>query len=243
MNWLTQGSRNADAAVLEISGVDLPAVGEGGERERLIEFAKQVNSSPAQILIFADADFDRILKRQLPNNVILTDFRDLEGYVLTKDCIDKAAKVGVSSERISAEHLLGQVIALGRELAIIRLCSSLHNLRFSFQKTRLGNFIFVNSDGLQVRRDGYLKALLQNSGLSLKELPTVEQQIRATGALYPGTADLELIHGKDAFRLIDEAFRALGLAKDVGGRLMWCSFERDFAKNHQNLMKVIQFLT
>jgi len=87
----------------------------------LIAFAEEVEGASAQIKIFADADTDRIFGRSVPANVWLTDNRDLEAYILRKECFEKVIKLGFNDDRVKANDALRQVISLGRQLTVLRL--------------------------------------------------------------------------------------------------------------------------
>src|SRR5215216_1888695 len=78
-----------DGVVYEISSLECPK-GPGGERGRLIRAAAEFLDTPvaARVRFFADADSDRLLRNELPTNVILTGGRDLESYGLSESCID-----------------------------------------------------------------------------------------------------------------------------------------------------------
>jgi hypothetical protein len=77
-----------NSVVYPISELDIPVPVQGGHRGRLLWYAAQVSGSPhrGRILFFVDADQDRILGIDGPENVIFTDGRDLESYALTESC-------------------------------------------------------------------------------------------------------------------------------------------------------------
>src|ERR1700731_4950895 len=84
-----QLARRSGTVVYAISTLDCGAV-PGGERGRLLWAAEQLSSSSIaeRLQFFADADFDRLLRRKNPDNMILTDGRDLESYFLLGKCCD-----------------------------------------------------------------------------------------------------------------------------------------------------------
>ena len=74
----------ANTVIYPISEI-LIDIENGGERGRLFAFARLIQGGPlqARVRFFADADYDRILNIECPENVVLTDWRDLEAYALS----------------------------------------------------------------------------------------------------------------------------------------------------------------
>jgi hypothetical protein len=73
----------------------------------LIAFAKLLQESPHKYRVnfFADADYDRILGMSTPENVTLTDWRDLEAYGLSRECLSKLVVLGLASSDAIADGL------------------------------------------------------------------------------------------------------------------------------------------
>ena len=240
LNWVTDGVRTKHSLVQEIDSVEVPT-SQGGARGRLIEFARYTQGRGARILVLADADTDRVLERPLPTNVILTDLRDMEGYVLQEECLDKVLRLGLANERIDARGLLKEVIEAARVAGAIRLVSEVTELNLPFQQTRIDRYTEVRGASLTLDVERYVRALLQNGDISIKRLPSILAQVQQVPHTYT-FYERDLIHGKDAVRLLEKVLRQLRVREDEARRLLLCSFEREWADQHPNLMRVVTFL-
>ena len=241
LTWLLSGTASS-GLVVEIGFVDLPEDTAGGERGRLVEFVRLVGHRNVQIRAFADADWDRLFSRPVPNKIWLTDHRDLEGYVLREECIEKVLKLGACTERISPSALLTTVRRFGRRLGIVRLMSELDNLKLPFQATKLRRHLDMQDGTLSLDLEGYLRALLQNARISLATLSEILERIQEVETIYASTPDSELIHGKDTMQIVDAVLSKVGLKPGEGERLLWTSFEARFVEEPSNLKDVLGFL-
>lgn len=239
--WLLGDTIDPDAAIREISSVNLPEV-EGGERGRLLGFARLAEGRNARIRFFADADWDRLLSRSVPSEVWLTDYRDLEGYVLRIECVDKVLRLGIASTRVSGDELLALIRYHGRRFGLIRLMSELDCLKLPFQGTDKKKHISFGIGGLSVNYDGYLRALLQNARISLARLGELSARLLEVDRAYASVSDTELIHGKDAMCVVEVILSGCGAAEEEGSRLLWASFESVFVEPSSNLSAACQFL-
>ena len=243
LQWLLGGGVNQDASVREIASVDMPDVQLGGERGRLLRFAELLVDHDVRIMCFADADCDRVLGRVVPSRVWLTDQRDIEGYVLRLECVDKVLRLGVGTERIAAADLMRWLTQHGRRLGIIRLMSELDGLRLPFQATKKeGHFHFAQGQ-LRVDYQGYVTALLQNANMSLTGLAPMMERLSEIEIAYSSTPDRELVHGKDAMCLFEVVMRAHGLRPSEGTRLLWTSYESSLVEPGSSLESALAFLT
>lgn len=240
--WLLAEEQDPNISVREMAFVDLPGDVSGGERGRIIRFAEWLGERDVQIRFFADADWDRLLGRPVPRRVWLTDHRDMEGYVLRLECIDKVLRLGIGTDRIPADDLLRMVREQGRRLGLIRLMSELDSLRLPFQATRLRRFLGVDGGRIGLNLDGYLRALLQNARISLRRLAEMRARLRELEATFGSTPDSEVIHGRDATCIIEAALSSCGVRPDEGTRLLWTSFEVGFVEEGSTLHTVTSFL-
>jgi len=241
--WLIGDQLKTNAMIREIAFVhsDTPVL--GGERGRLFEFARFLEDKPVRIQCFADADTDRILKRPIPSRVWLTDGRDLEAYVLSIHCIDKVLRVGICVDGVSAEELMRAVTREGRLLGVLRLMSELDGLKLPFQKTKLANYVEWKNDQLVVGISEYLRALLQNAGISLAKHADLLDRLAELNQKYNATPSFDLLHGKDAFCLLHKALAKYKIGEEAFGRMLWMSFESRHIARESNLSKVVDFLT
>jgi hypothetical protein len=241
LSWLLGSDLPAESSVREIAFVEIPNVS-GGERGRLIQFAHSLADHNVRIRMFADADWDRVLKKVVPERVWLTDHRDLEGYLLRVECIDKVLRLGVVTDQIAAESLLRVVKENCKRLGILRLLSECEGLNLPFQSTSLRRFLKTKKGEFTLDFDRYLRALLQNAGISLRELKPLRSRLTQLEAQYADTADTELIHGKDATCIIEAALLKCGVREEEGRRLLWCSFEARLVEPGSTLASVLAFV-
>ncbi len=242
LTWLLARRGDPNASVLEMAFVNLPGPALGGERGRLIRFAEWLGDREVKIRFFADADWDRILGRPVPQRVWLTDHRDMEGYVLRLECFDKVLRLGVATDRVTAEWLLRIVRDEGRRLGLVRLMSEVDSLRLPFQATRLRRYIGVDKGRVQVDLGAYLRALVQNAGISLSRLDEFRGRLEDLERAFAATPDEELIHGKDAVCIVEAVLSSCGVQPDEGTRLLWTSFETQFVVEGSTLEAVSAFL-
>ncbi len=241
LSWLLEQPASAFGRIREIGHVDIP-VEEGGERGRLIRFAEMLSGDGTSIRMFADADWDRVLGRHVPERVWLTDHRDMEGYVLRAECVDKVLALGVATDRVSGASLLNDLCGHCRRLGLLRLLSERDGLSLPFQATRLGRFARLEAGRIRLNFDGYLRALLQNAQITLSRLQVIRTAIEDLAAEHDSTLDSELVHGKDATCLLDVALSGCGVQRDEAKRLLWCSFEPRFVETGTVLEAVLAFL-
>lgn len=241
--WAFRDKMGSNALIREIGYVDIEGPREGGERARLLAFGRWLSNTQANIRCFADADMDRVLVRSIPSHVWLTDGRDLEGYVLNVPCLEKVLSVGIGADVPSARKLLRAVLTQGRKLGLLRVLSELDSLRLPFRNTRLSRYVDYSGGRLQVDLDAYLQTLLQNAQISLTRLPHIRIRLGALEVRFKDIPDFELIHGKDAFCLIEKALSHFKLGENELARLLWTSFECSHVANHPNLTAIASFLS
>jgi hypothetical protein len=239
--WLLGREKNPNAAVVEIAMVESLEAAEGGERGRLLAFAEWMVRSEAQLKCFADADWDRLFGRGAPANVWLTDKRDLEGYTLREECLEKVLRLGMATERLDARALLATVLRAAREVGILRVLSVRQDLRLPFQKTDLWKHLVVTGGTVSVR-PSYLRALMQNAGIGLGRLAGIQADMVSLATELAEVPNDQLVHGKDAFCMLERVLAECGAKRGEGSRMMWTSFERVFVDNGSALSAAYQYL-
>jgi len=180
LNWVAGDKIKSNTKILEVSTVfSKELVGddveEGGKRQRIISLAQQIGETNPRIQFFVDADFDRILKRKVPTNVSFTDYRDLEGYFLSEPCLEKVIQLYIHRTDLEAKDLLSLICRIGREIGFLRLLSTIEEMKLPFQRTSVVKYLRGENLQISVQGSSYLRALLQNAGISLAELPNVEK--------------------------------------------------------------------
>jgi hypothetical protein len=224
----------------EIETVDLPEVAKGGNRQRLIEFAAQVESSDAKIKCFVDTDYTNICKKEtIPKTAILTDFKDLEAYLYEKKYLNKFIKLGLKTNKITPQFILDE-ISNAREIAILRVCSQDKNFDFPFQKTNEHfSRYYKPTKGLNL--NGYIQTLLQNSKIKPQKIE-LHTAINETKNKCKQIDNRHLIHGKDVIEIIKEISRILGYKKDNIELVFWMSFDNADINKFPALKKVAEFI-
>ncbi len=240
--WLLGGRKDPNAAVVEIAMVESLGPAEGGERGRLLAFAEWMVRHEARLRCFADADWDRVLGLLPSPNVWLTDKRDLEGYTLRQECLEKVLRLGMLTDRLDAKAVLESVLRAAREVGILRLLSVRRNFRLPFQRTDLWRHVVVADGAVSVRLPNYLRALMQNAAISLKRLSDIQAEFAALATELADVASDQLAHGKDAFCMLERVFAECGAKRGEGARMMWTSFERVYIDNGSALAAAYEYL-
>lgn len=234
-------NRDVNTRVIEISHVDLPTVTSGGERGRLLHFAEVVAPSSAQIRVFADADWDRVFERAQRENCDFTDFRDLEGYVLTDECVATAAELGLGVSPGLAIAVLHSALAEARRVAMLRIASERLGLRLPFQRVRWRRLVVMNGTDVHVDFERLVDSLLANAGSSSSAVrETLLKQVEDESGRYAANADLEIVHGKDVVALLEVGF--LSLSRDFTPAVLWASFRADSIPESSALASIASFL-
>src|SRR4051812_17444555 len=243
LRWLVGESMSRDALLVEIDGVDIPNVAVGGNRARVLTFARMTAGEAVDISFFVDADQARLRPEDIPDNVWLTDGRDLERYVLRLDCLVKVWQLGLAATDVDVERILEQTEELCRETAALRLVSHDEDCRLAFQSTALGRYVQVDGEHMvTLDLDAYVQTLLQNSGISLRRREEIRAKAEVELEALRDIANEQLVHGKDAFAVIAEVLVGHGVSRDDAARLMWTSFERAMLADYPGLQQVVAYL-
>lgn len=240
--WLLDSKRSRDSRILPAALLDVPA-SQGGERGRLMALARfLLEHSVATIRIFADADYDAFLDVPPVEGVILTDGRDLEGYFLTVEGLDKFLRLGLHRADISAESLLGAIHQHGRKLGVLRLASLRHGWQLPFQDTPLRRYINADGATIEIQYDALVQTLLQNAGYTLREKATLLAQTSELAGRLSHVRDADLTHGKDAVAMLAEVCHSCEVPREAAERMLWTSFERQFGAQYPRLHSATAFL-
>lgn len=195
-----------NVAIYPADVVDLPV--HNGMRGRLLSLAQQAldHGLSDRVRFFIDADYDRVLGRpQLPN-VVFTDGRDMESYLILEDAFSVFCVARQDHEEATAS-LRNFALTQGRSIAMVRICSETYAWQLPFQATlehRFSRYVENN----QVNAQRLLATLVQNS-LGLSQLARCQAAVLQLTPQYDATPDHEVIHGHDFVSLISEY---LGLA-------------------------------
>jgi len=241
----SNGNRNSDAIVHEIDSIRFEETVEGGCRGRLLKFAADILSNGLAIRCFADADFDRLLKRAIPPNVWLTDCRDLEWYFLQSQCIDKVLHLALATQRHTPESVLAEISRLGRPMGILRLLSERENLKLPFQKRPPLSYL-RRSKGkngpVELDSAAYLQALLQGANVGLGRLKEFKEKIVKLSEETKDTPDSELIQGKDCIAILQAVLESDEFQAEAVEPSFWVSLEHIYIQGFPNLGAALQYL-
>jgi hypothetical protein len=244
--WFLKGSRDSNAIVFEIDSVLCETPVEGGCRGRLLKFAADILGHGLPIRCFADADFDRLLGRAIPQNVWLTDSRDLEWYFLQAHCIDKVLHLALAIEKHTPQSILAEVSRLGRPLGLLRLLSEREKLKLPFQKRPPRPYLKrskLKNSGVELNFDAYLQALLQGVNVRLDRLDEFKAKIAVIQEEAKNIPDSELIHGKDCIAILQAVLTSDEFKEDAVEPSFWTSLEQAVIQAFPSLRTALQYLS
>ncbi len=214
---------------------------DGGERGRLLCIARAVLTSKlsCRVLFFADADYDRILERRQPSNVVLTDGRDLESYGLTQACVKRLCVRGVGMDEAAAEPVFDHVVKVTRPIGMLRVASTRARIELPFQRTfeRRSVRKFLRGDQLDARVDvnKLISTLLQNAGLSLARTGEVVGLLQQRNETLIDIGHDQIVHGKDFTRALA---CCLGVDEEQSERLLFLSMDFREIASRLNIAQV-----
>ena len=243
LEWLTRESRHRNVRILEVDKyVEIDGAPEGGAKGRLIALASQVLHNAPRAHFFADADYDTFLGKPVPNNVWTTDGKDLEGYLAEPTVMRKAVHLGLHCDSIDVATALTDIITFCRRIALLRILSERQHLALPFQRTSAARHVRKNQEQIQFMFDAYLRALLQNAGISLRRQSQIETVHEKVTEEFSATDDLRLIHGKDFLEVGEAYLRKRGLCARQLQSVLWAAFDDSIQARAPNLRKVIHFI-
>jgi hypothetical protein len=242
--WIASDRLDPNAIIHDIAVVEVGEEVPGGERGRLLNFARTVERSLARISFFADADYDRILGRTgfIPANVVLTDGRDLEGYFLRQDCFEKIVRLALGIGMFPGVDLQKAFEDVGRLLGCLRLYSEMNSMSLPFQSTNLRKHVRFSPCQFKLNLKGYVSALANNAGLGGKMAQTIIEGTHALLAEHDKTPSTELIHGKDILVLLSEVLRFYKIDRGSSEPILRTSFEPGFVKDYRSLSSTVNYI-
>jgi hypothetical protein len=239
-----QGESASNVTIVPIDEVELPDIDEGGNRERLKEFLQLADPEGCDIRGIIDADQGRMTAEILPPNAWVTDFRDLESYVLAAENIDAALRLGCGIVRGSVEEVLNSTLAVATYLAAVRLASHRLGMRLPVSKSEFRGCLQVTNDGIvSLNKQRLLTGLLQSAHVSIRELGRLEEAVSEAESELAMMKVMDVVHGKDSMKLLTAQFRAMGATGlNDAAPLIWSSFKREIADDFPVLQEVAAYL-
>jgi hypothetical protein len=168
----------------------------------------------------------------------------MEGYFFQSRCVEKALALGIASDKLHAQNLLKNILTVGRVLSALRLLSDDENLNLPFQHTDVSRCISFSKTTGRIELDlkRYVTTLLQNANQSLNERVALIERVHNLHESLTSISDYELLHGKDAIRLLEKILSNYGIPKSDAIRILRASFERVFINDYPALSSVNQYL-
>jgi hypothetical protein len=240
-----EGSYDESLIVLEIDSVDIRGNIEGGNRGRVISFAKiaDENNASHRIRCFIDKDYSEFIEEVFPTCIITTDFRDLEAYLLEEKYLNKFLKIGLKVEKIVGKHLL-DVLLQARYFGCVRVTSLENSLKLSVNSTneKLHKYVEVTKQfEIEIKEREYIQSLLSNSNIAIKKERLLEL-LNNTISKYSTANSRDLIHGKDLIIVLKEIISKLGFKKDNIENIFWMSFDKVDMDKYAKLVEVYNFI-
>jgi hypothetical protein len=197
-----------DSVVYASADVNL-AAGLGGDKARLLKLAAEVGLWPesARVSFFVDADVDRILGFEPSPNVVLTDGRDLESYLLDDELLESACRAAGGSGYGTLDEINGLVTNLVRPVGLLRLATHRRDVALPFQRTFEGGSIsrFFHYDrrrGASLRIENMVDALLDRTGFGRGAKPAILAALEEEAVAATTLSNQEIVHGKDLIALL-----------------------------------------
>lgn len=227
--------------ILEINSVKIEVDVKGGNRGRILYFSSLSENERVKFLI--DRDYSTFTDEVFKNNVILTDYKDLESYLYEEVFMQKFIKLGLKTEKIDAEHLLNELYK-ARFFGILRITSILYNLNLSVNKTneRFSKYVEINKElNVSIKEKEYFTSVISNSNIKPK-FSELEELFNNTQSNYSDVENRLIVHGKDAIQLVSEISARLGVVRENIENILWMSFDSTLIPKFPNLQYTLDFI-
>lgn len=245
LEYICGKNKSKDSIILEISSVDIDISVEDGNRGRVIHFASLCNSKSDRISFFIDRDYQFVRNATLPSNVILTDYRDVEAYLLEETNIEKFIKIGLNTDKIGASSFYDE-ISKARYFGFLRITSIERELKLAVNKTneRLSKYIDISKEyDISILEDNYLTVIIQNTTERKYEKEELKKWMLEITEKYKDIDKRYIIHGKDLLSFISEVCNKIISSKGNIDKVFWMSFDKDNINQYPNLMSVVNFIS
>ncbi len=242
LEWLLRKRGILSATIIEISHINLPGVIHGGDKERILKFAEIVGNRTDRIRFFIDSDSDVAFGRPFPANVWTTDWNDVEGYLLDDHIIEKTLRLGLKSGKISSSTLLERGLEIARYIGALRALSKRTDLNLKINMTSISRFILKEKGSVIFNRDKYLRAVLQNTGTSMRTLIQIKKEVGAIYETMLGQPSRTVVRGKDVIEILERLIRLEGVRAAQYDSLLWCAFHESEVVNYPQLNRVLEYL-
>jgi len=239
--WLTLGKISKNSRVIESSFVEISQT-QGGEKERLLKFAKIVENRADNLRFFIDRDYDELLSNDHPSNVWSTDFNDMEGYLFEDSIIYKFCLIGCKFDKIDPVILFGEALKYAVEIGYLRLVSKIHGLKLSINKTKEGKYIKMSGGNTSFNFNKYLNAVIQNSKQSKASMDYTLSLLAQIKSQYHGAEPLNIVRGKDVISIFARLLSLKGVKLNDYEEIFWSAINEQNLSTYNNLSEVVNFL-
>jgi hypothetical protein len=250
LDWLVPPSGRLRVTVVPIEQIDIPDVRTGGNRQRLVKFMHEVWDKCPRIRALMDSDASSLALQSLrlasftpPPSTWITDFRDLESYVLDQGRVRDCLQLGYGKDGAVADTLYTSMIATARRVAALRLVSEGLAIRLPVSAYRWIRHVSFDSSGeIGFETATVITSLLQSAGTSLSRKDEILEMVNKVHSELRLLDDREVIHGKDALTLLTRQFKALGIDTPDVSPTLWATFRQEDVAAFPVLAEVVAFL-
>jgi hypothetical protein len=233
-----------DTVVYSIGVIEVE-VETGGERGRLFRLAEIVNESDFSLRIrfFADADCDRLLAKNVLENVTMTDARDLESYTLSESGFEKLWLTGMAGAIGDEKKLFSSVIRLAKPIGILRVVSEKYQMDLPFQRLfEKGWKRFLTGSRFYRKLDikKLMRTLLQIKHNSLKEYEALNRIFEAEQVDFSQFDSNQIVHGKDLIGILEVL---IGIDRKHVETMLYLSLNYDEVRSYPNIMQIYRWIT
>jgi len=242
VEYLSDNQLDKNLIILEIDSIDITENIEGGNRARLLYFAKLTPEECDRLKFFIDKDYSQYIGEEIPQKITQTDFKDIESYLIDEESITKFLKIGIKTEKINSIDFINE-IKKAQYFGFVRIASLKNGYNLSVNKTneKLAKYLSIEANGkVEIKNKEYLTSLIQNSiiKISIQDLETALEVV--IGELN-GKDCKYIIHGKDLLSFVTEICYKMGCKKDNLDNVFWMSMDKSQIGNYENLSRIMDF--
>ena len=241
LKWLTLGRISTNSKILDSSFVEIDE-SQGGEKERLILFAKLAEDKAKNIKFFIDKDFDRFLLRDYPNNLWSTDLNDMEGYLFEESNINKCCLLGCRFDKTDPMIIFNKAIEYAINIGCLRLVSKKFDLKLSINKSKVTKYIKKSGDKIHFNFKSYIVAVIQNSGQRQDLINSISMRLSELKSTLSGIDPIYLVRGKDVILIFSRILALKGVKLTNFEEIFWSSINEKNLQSYKNLSDVVSYL-
>jgi len=243
VDFLISGRRGKHVQVVQIDEVEVDARLRSNSRSAVLWLADQLGGYDVQTACFVDADFDRLEDKRPPKRTWYTDGRDLEGYLMREDCIEKYLRLALKDIETPAQVFMDEVTRVCFKVALFRIMDRRIKLGLAFKKTDLCRYLNETKRPVDFDERGYVRALFQNAGASLSGAEDFRVKAGQLECEVVAMGVKQVIHGKDFFDVVEVLSRRRRRHERGVVAALWTTFERGMVRQYALLSAVCDYLS